>query len=105
MFWERFNALCLERNTTPTAVVNELGLARGSVTKWKSGSSPSAKTISKIANHLDVTANALLGYSSKETDSYTEQEKNLLNLIKALTDDEVKQVGDYIDFVISKRGK
>lgn len=104
MFWKNFSELCLERNTTPTAIVRELGLARGSVTKWKSGSSPNSKTVSIIADYLGVSVSKLLGDTSNSS-SVTPEERKLLELIKALTDDEVKQVSDYLDFIISKRGK
>jgi transcriptional regulator with XRE-family HTH domain len=106
MFWKRFTELCLEQNTTPTAVVNELGLARGSVTKWKSGSSPNAKTVSKIAAHLKVSVSALLE-EAESTNVITDspEKKQLFDSILALTDSEVEQLSEYIDFIISKRSK
>ena len=104
MFWEKFSAICLERNTTPTAIVSELGLARGSVTKWKSGSSPNSKTVSKIADHLGVNVGDLLGCASEPSD-ITPEEKEALELIKMLTEDEVKQARDYLAFLVSKRKK
>ena len=106
MFWEKFIRLCQERGKTPTTVVLDLGLSKSSVTYWKQGKAPHPATLTKIAEYFSVGVGALLEeQGDTNTASITPEEKNLLNLIKALTDDEVKQVSDYIDFIISKRGK
>ena len=55
MFWENLVNLCNKNNTTPTAVVNTLGIAGGSVTKWRNGSAPRATTLAKIADYFGVT--------------------------------------------------
>ena len=60
MFWEKFVDLCNEKNTTPTAVVNSLGIAVGSVTKWRNGSAPRYTTLAKIADYFGVTVDELL---------------------------------------------
>ena len=61
MFWERFVQLCNEKNTTPTAVINFLGLSRGSVTMWKKGAIPRDTALLKISNYFGVSVNYLLG--------------------------------------------
>ena len=55
MFWDIFVALCSKHNTTPTAVVNKLGLAKGNVTSWKKGKVPQAVTQKKIADYFGVS--------------------------------------------------
>lgn len=104
MFWESFLHLCSTRNITPSEVVRDLEIAMGSVTKWKNGSVPSQKNLKRIAEYFDTTVGRLMGYTS-DIETITPEERKLLELIKALTDDEVKQVSDYLDFIISKRGK
>ncbi len=54
MFWENFVTLCSNHNTTPTAVVDELKLSRGSVTNWKNGKTPRITTQQKIADRFGV---------------------------------------------------
>lgn len=106
MFWEKFSRLCQERGKTPTTVVLDLGLSKSSVTYWKQGKAPHPATLAKIAEYFGVGIGALLeDQGDTNIVSVTPEEKNLFNLIKALTEDEVKQVSDYIDFVVSKRGK
>ena len=55
MFWNNFYTLCKEHKKTPTEVVEELGIARGSITKWKNGSMPSGKNLNKLAEYFCVS--------------------------------------------------
>ena len=104
MFWDNFKKLCQERGTTPTAVVCELKLSKSSVTYWKQGKMPHSATLSKIADYFKVPVSHLLDQETKPAD-ITPEEKKLLELIKELTEDEVKQMNEYLDFILSKRGK
>ena len=61
MFWEIFSYLCSQRGTSPTQATKDLGVAAGSVTKWKNGSAPRAATLRKIADYFGVTVEYLLG--------------------------------------------
>ena len=60
-FFPRFYALCRSRGTSPNAVARELGIPSGSVTAWKQGSAPRAKTLHKLAQYFDVSLENLLG--------------------------------------------
>lgn len=55
MFWEKFKKMCDENNKSPTRVVVELGLSRGSVTNWKKGNLPNPKTIKMIADYFGIS--------------------------------------------------
>lgn len=59
MFWNNFVALCNQSNTSPTAVANVLGIAIGSITKWKNGSAPRDTTLKKIADYFGVSPETL----------------------------------------------
>ena len=60
MFWENLCALCATKNTSPTSVVTELELSRGSVTSWKNGKVPHHSTLLKIADYFGVSVDYLL---------------------------------------------
>ena len=60
MFWEIFSYLCSQQGTSPTQATKELGIAAGSVTKWKNGSAPRAATLRKIADYFGVSVEYLL---------------------------------------------
>lgn len=59
MFWENFLDQCYKARKTPTAVVQELGLSRGSVTNWKRGAKPNELTIKKIADYFNISITEL----------------------------------------------
>ena len=61
MFWNNFVKLCTQKNTTPTSVVHILGIAGGSVTKWKNGAVPRDVTLQRIADYFNVSVDYLLG--------------------------------------------
>lgn len=66
VFFERFSALCKERNETPNAVAKIIGASSGSVTAWKKGTDPRNATLSKIADYFGVSTDYLLGKESEK---------------------------------------
>lgn len=60
MFWENFYKLCENNNEKPLQVVKKIGIAAGSITKWKKGSIPSGASLSKISEYFGVTVDELL---------------------------------------------
>lgn len=66
MFWNQFYQLCRDAGKSPTEVVEQLGIARGSVTKWKGGALPSGKNLSKIADYFNVPVDRLFSSEQKE---------------------------------------
>ena len=67
MFWNNFVLLCNSKNKTPTSVISELNISRGSVTHWKSGKVPHHNTLIKIADYFNVPVDYLLRKPQKPT--------------------------------------
>jgi transcriptional regulator with XRE-family HTH domain len=96
MFWNNFVALCNQSNTSPTAVANVLGIAIGSITKWKNGSAPRDTTLKKIADYFGVSPDSLVSAPIGSVDlqlfGNSEQlpstEKKLLALYNKIEDKE-----------------
>jgi transcriptional regulator with XRE-family HTH domain len=65
MFWDRFFNLCEKNGKRPLNIVRELGIASGSITRWKNGSIPSGLSLQKIADYFDVSVDYLLGKEEK----------------------------------------
>jgi repressor LexA len=61
MFWNNFVNLCNNKGKSPTAVISELGISRGSVTHWRTGKVPHHNTLLKIADYFNVSVDYLLG--------------------------------------------
>lgn len=100
MFWNNFVALCNQSNTSPTAVANVLGIAIGSITKWKNGSAPRDTTLKKIADYFGVSPDSLVSApigpvdlqlfgakSPSEEMKLTEEEKELLKIFRLIPED------------------
>jgi len=62
MFYDAFLALCADKGVKPGRVADEIGINRATVTSWKkSGYTPRADQLSKIAKYFDVPTDFLLG--------------------------------------------
>lgn len=83
-------------------IEKEIGLTRGSLSNWKLGRTkqPSADALSKIADYFNVSVDYLLGrtgiretvtaenqFKIKKAPSLTDEEKQLLDDYRALSDD------------------
>ena len=92
-FWSKFDALCKERGTTPTAVAKALGLSTGLPTGWKKdGKKPSSATMLKLCEFFNVPLSYF--YEGKinnvepvniEFKKFDEFEHEILNLMKKMS--------------------
>lgn len=58
--YDLFTALCREKGQSPYEVVENLGMGKSSISKWKSRSEPCLDSLYKLANYLDVPVSYLL---------------------------------------------
>jgi transcriptional regulator with XRE-family HTH domain len=93
MFWNVFLTLCEQNKKTPTGVITELSISRGSVTHWKSGKVPQHSTLLKLADYFGVSVDYLLGkeeqtkQNTPDEPKLTEGEKMLLDLFRRIPED------------------
>ena len=66
MFFNRFKALCDQKNVSVYRACTDIGLNRSAVAKWKNGGKPNGTTAAKLAAYLDVTTDYLLGQSEEK---------------------------------------
>ena len=99
MFWNKIVQLCNEHNTTPTALVKSLGIAAGSVTKWKNGVLPRSTTAAKIADHFGVTVDYLLGNETEQKkppadigEELSEGQRKLIEFARSVPEDQIDLV-------------
>lgn len=101
MFWNNFYEACLANGIKPTALVQELGLARASVTPWKNGKIPTGEALIKIANRLNVSVDYLLGREKTEVKPIDPTTQVLIdNFNKLSPQDKI----DVLNFVLKKAG-
>ena len=65
MFFNRFKALCDERDISVYRACTDIGLNRSAVAKWKDGGKPNGTTAAKLADYFGVTTDYLLGQSEQ----------------------------------------
>ena len=60
MFYSNYVKLCSKINKSPSAVGEELGFTRASVTGWGNGATPRKSSLIKIADYFGVTVTELI---------------------------------------------
>lgn len=60
MFYSNYVKLCTNLNKSPSAVGEELGFTRASVTGWGNGATPRKSSLIKIADYFGVTVTELM---------------------------------------------
>lgn len=109
MFYEIFEKLCKEKNTSPFACCKAVGLAGGTAAYWKkSGKIPKRESLEKIAEYLGCSVDYLLGREESpkfiefESDGEAAEDFNLADELRKLLGydseekEEKKEIG--IDF-------
>ena len=81
MFFNRFKALCDERNISVYRACTDIGLNRSAVAKWKAGGRPNGTTAAKLADYFGVTTDYLL----EQTDDRTPAES-----VRTVSDEDIK---------------
>ena len=81
MFFNRFKALCDEKNISVYRACTDIGLNRSAVAKWKAGGRPNGTTAAKLADYFGVTTDYLL----EQTDQRTAVEPP-----RTVSDDDIK---------------
>ena len=51
-FAENLNRICREKETTPTTILREMGVATNKVTLWNNGALPKQEMLVRLARHL-----------------------------------------------------
>ncbi len=81
MFFNRFKALCEERNISVYRACTDIGLNRSAVAKWKNGGKPNGSTAARLADYFGVTTDYLL----EQSDDRTAGES-----LRTVTDEDIK---------------
>jgi len=81
VFFNRFRALCDQKNVSVYRACTDIGLNRSAVAKWKTGGKPNGSTAAKLAAYFGVTTDYLLGQSEEQMPGSTP---------RAISDEEIK---------------
>jgi len=99
LFYSNYVKLCSKINKSPSAVGEELGFTRASVTGWGNGATPRKSSLIKIADYFGVTVSELMaGVGEQENAPAAEGEgvsaerKALLDIVSSLTDEQCRKL-------------
>ncbi len=65
MFFDILQSRCAEMGIKVTPLLDELGLSRSAIARWKSGTLPNGEVLLKLAARLDCSVDYLLGLTEK----------------------------------------
>lgn len=91
MFYDKFLELCNQENKAPSIVADELGFARSSITKWKSGATLRSANLKRVADYFGVPV-SYFSEEAPETDKAPMPndigEENILRMYRSLSTEE-----------------
>lgn len=104
---DRINELLKAKGISKAFVASKLGKHRALLNHWESGKSqPSQEDLCILASILGTTVDYLTGESDDKYITNEElplQVKLLINTASDLSDDEIKKVLEYMEFIKSQR--
>lgn len=59
-FWNKYEALCAQKNESPTRVAKDIGVSSSALTTWRNGRIPSGETLLVVADYFNVSVEYLL---------------------------------------------
>ncbi len=90
-FIDRIEKLLIDTGTSKKTMLNDLSLSINTFSNWKNrGTIPSGETLEMIADYFDVSVDYLLGKSYTEQEEVTQQEKELLAMLKQLNEEDLE---------------
>lgn len=99
--------LCQQNGITVTQLENEIGISKNSIYRWQANK-PSIDKVQKVAAYFGVTTSDLLGEDTKKDPAQSAESKldiEFASLVEDLTEDELREVMEYMRFKKAQRGK
>jgi transcriptional regulator with XRE-family HTH domain len=102
LFYLNFVRLCNSIGKSPSAVAEDMGLQRSSVTRWANGSAPRKATVEKIATYFGVDSKELTGESEQkekpnaldgiELEKLSPARRALLEALEGMDDENIMKI-------------
>lgn len=95
MFYTNFLRLCNSIHKSPSAVAEEIGIKKSTVTRWKQGNSQTPANMQKVADYFGVTVEELTAEKENKPAAHegrelTEMQQKAVDMIMNMTDDQLK---------------
>lgn len=112
-FSERLKAIRLENEMTQKNLYEKLSVSPNCYASWEQGrTQPDIERIKQLVSIFNVSADYLLGIKDEANEplvlissksALPKEEKKLLNDYRSLTENEKKEIRDFLDFLKSKQ--
>lgn len=99
MFWLNFTRLCANVGKTPSCVVQELGLVRSVVTRWKGGTFLRPTVRKQIAAYFGVSEEALLSSTPVE-ETLSPVKSALVSRIREMSEEDAAKLSALADMLL-----
>jgi transcriptional regulator with XRE-family HTH domain len=104
MFKQNFIRLCNERGESPSYVCRQVGITPATYSLWTDESVPRKATLARIAAYFGVSVEFLLSDEPAATGPTASIDPRLLALLDTLDADQLAEVEQFVEFVLSKKG-
>ena len=111
-FYQKLNEVCVQRGTTVTRLLQNMGISTSKGTAWKNGSTPNIELALRIANQLNVSVAYLLGETDKKNkptpvseNELSDDQRYLIDSIRNMSDENVRKLRIIVEQVIAAREK
>lgn len=106
-FYERYLALCKERNIGKTAAALAAGISKSTASDWGKGYTPSAASLNKLAEYFGVSTDYLLGKTDIKNPPEQSAPEEIAKVALFGGDGEVteemwQEVKDYVAYIKQK---
>lgn len=111
VFYDTFLSLCEDKGVSPSALLVDLGISKGSLGRWKAGGNPANPTKKKIADYFGITVRELMSpptekenHLDDEAEVLTARERILLTMYRSVPKDQRKTLLAMIEAVLKSQG-
>lgn len=102
MFYQIFEKLCKDKGISPTKAGEEMGISRGTISKWKNkGTSPQFDTLKIVADYFQVPSSSFFEENNNNTPAVSDHDLKvaLFNGSEDVTDEMWEEVKNFARFV------
>lgn len=101
---KRIAELRQQRKLSQRSLAKELGVSFSCVSLWETGQRKiNIEQLQKVAEYFDVSLDYLTGVDALQKQDLTEEELQLVEMIKGLDEEQTQQLSIFVDFLIAKR--
>lgn len=107
----RLKELRKKYHVSQQALGREMGVSRSTVAMWEQGTNPGLDMLARLAARFDVSVNYLIGVEESDQQKNTAADTGsgvkgeIIGMLDDLREDEQIQARDYLEWILSRRGK